>query len=161
MGDTELAKVDQVEGIEEFLMDGEIPHPKEIDAPRDKAREITAALVRQQELDDEAMAPSSSEHLDRVINRPLLRAMRILEEDNEKLLERMKSGDAFPEDGVTPAEARKLFGQNTKTLLELKNSVRAKGTDSTTTSINLDIGSVFQEALQLARDTEVVELDAT
>lgn len=149
---TELAIAD--------YLDKPIVHPKDLDMPREQARELTKALIREQELDEEALAPSSVEHLETKTSRALNEAITALEEDNAQLIKKMKEGDMFSEDGITPAQARQLFKENTKLLTELQTSLtksKAANQANGGTSLSIDLGGVFQEALSLARETEAMQ----
>ena len=144
--------------LDDFL-ESDAPPPtlaviqKEKGVKRDKAREIAQALIRQQELDAEAYAPSGEDHLNRIINEPILKSIHVLAEDNLKLLERMKDGDCYADDGITPHEARKMFRENTKLLLDMKSAlVKPLAASGGTTSIHMDLGDIFNTALNAARD---------
>jgi hypothetical protein len=120
---------------------------------RSKAKEVALALRREAEGEAEAMAPSGDEHLDKLINAPILEAIKEIGEDNRELQKKIKDGDLYSDDGITPQEARKQYRDNLKTLVELKNSLSAgvKQAGAGGTSIHMDLGSIFNEALVAAR----------
>ena len=134
-----------------------LPAPISPNLPSDpeKARELMAAYTREVELNQEAIAPSGDDHLIKVINSPIKSAIMALDKDNERLQDRIENGGIFEDDGVTPQMARELLQSNIKSLVDLRNSlVKSKG-DSSGSSIEINFGSVFSEALQGAREAKI------
>ena len=149
----------------EVMVEDFIDMPPEValarrDITRDEARELTKALVREAELDEEALAPSSIAHIETIASKAVKDAIRALEQDNAQLIKRMTSGDMYADDGITPTQARQLFKENTKLLAELQTSMaKAKGATSANTSLTVDVGSIFQQALDVARETAEIETE--
>lgn len=145
----------ELEAIESFFDDGEAPYPKDLaknmGITRDKARDFVSALVRQSELDDEARSPSGDEHLSKVINRPIKRAIEALERDVEELTRIIQDNQSTNAVGdiITPEEARGMLHKTVRALVELKGSLKQAGVGDH--NITIDIGSVFSEALNNAR----------
>jgi len=134
-----------------------LPAPLKPQLPSDpqKARELMSAYVREVELNQEAEAPSGDDHLIKVLNDPIKKAITALGKDNERLQDRIENGDIFEDDGVTPQVARELLHSNIKAIVELRNSlVKSKG-DSSGTSLEINFGSIFSDALQGAREATI------
>ena len=120
-----------------------------------RALEIQANLTREIELEEEARAPSGDEHLLKVLNSPIKKAILAIETDNERLKDRIENGDIFEDDGVTPQVARKLLQENVKSLVDLRNSLAKTPTAATGASVEINLGSIFSDALQSAREATI------
>lgn len=147
--------------------DDEVPTPRDLveeqGLERDKAREFVAALTRERELDLEAGSVSGDEHLARIINNPLLKAIKQIEEDNERLTEIMNSPQKmFGNNGEsTPEEARQHFKDNIKMLSDLKSTLAKTTSDKGGGGVTIDIGNIFNNALEAARNaSKEIPVDA-
>ena len=124
-------------------------------AERERQRAIVQNYTRELELDEEARAPSGDDHLLKVLNSPIKSAIKAIEKDNEKLRDRIENGGIFEEDGVTPQIARDLLHKNIKSLTELRNSLAKSPSGDTKVGLEINLGGVFSDALERARETEV------
>lgn len=126
---------------------------------KDQAREFLSAVVRDKELDAEAVSVSGDEHLTKILNNPLKEIIEVIEEDNKKLVEAMrKPAKMFGADGeLSPTEARDMLRENAKLLLEMKAKVTPKAPPEGV-GINIDIGGVFNDALLAAREATEKEV---
>lgn len=122
---------------------------------RKKARELARIIVREKELDEESLLPSGDDHLSKLVNRPLLDMIRTIEKQNKDLLDIIANGSM--QSDITPSEAAKALRENADILLNIKKSVSNK--ESSGTTFNVDVGSIFKEATVAAR--EAVEREVT
>lgn len=122
---------------------------------RKKARELARIIVREKELDEESLLPSGDDHLSKLVNRPLLDMIRTIEKQNKDLQDIIANGSM--QSDITPSEAAKALRENADILLNIKKSVSNK--ESSGTTFNVDVGSIFKEATVAAR--EAVEREVT
>jgi hypothetical protein len=135
------------------LMESTTPEPKDLmlqddSLDRKKARSLVQNIVREKELDIEATLPSGDQHLSKLINRPIADAIRHLEDRNKTLIE-MLANNTYMSD-LTPQEISKELTVNMETLLNIKKSITPK--ESSGASLTLDLGSVFKQAADSARE---------
>jgi hypothetical protein len=120
-----------------------------------KALELMANFTREMELEEEARAPSGDDHLLKVLNSPIKKAIQAIEVDNDRLKDRIENGDIFEDDGVTPQVARKLLQENVKSLVDMRNALAKTPTGATGASVEINLGTIFSDALHSAREATI------
>jgi phage-related protein len=123
---------------------------------RSEARQFIQALVKNKELDEEAYMPSEDEHLLKQTRAPLLAEIRRLTKDNQDLAEQLV--DADPTTQMTPQMIRNAMKENTTLLLSIRKELQAampKPEAATQVGISVDVGNIFNEALQRAKEATI------
>lgn len=141
--------------LDDLILDTpELPEiRKTYNLPREEARSFVQHLVRQSELDEEAYMPSSDDHLLKQTQGPLLRQIKRLEEDNLRLEDELEDADATTTN--TPEMIRRAIKENTRLLLDIRKELTAATKDnSTNVGLTVDVGSIFNEALNRAREVD-------
>jgi len=125
-----------------------------VSGDRKKARDLVKALVRDEELNLEAEGPSSDDHIRHRLNSPTNRLIAAIDNEVKRLSEALEYDGA--EGAENPYEARKSLVELAKALATLRTSyVKDSGSQSSSVNLTVDVGGIFNEALNRARETQV------